>query len=201
MRTLLRALLGGGLGFAVSLIVAACGGSSGLLSSEQASTINSRLDQISSAVQAGDCRSASRATVSLGDAVASLPSTVSQSLRTNLDQAVSTVGKLASQDCQSAQSNKTPTSTTITTTTTTPTTTTTTTTTTPSTATSTPHSNSTPTTTTSRPPTSSSTATTPPSTGTSSRGSGGAGIGGGGNGNGNGNGNSGGASAGNGNGG
>ena len=200
MRTLLRALLGGGLGFAVSLIVAACGGSSGLLSSEQASTINSRLDQISSAVQAGDCRSASRATVSLGDAVASLPSTVSQSLRTNLDQAVSTVGKLASQDCQSAQSNKTPTSTTITTTTTTPTTTTTTTTT-PSTATSTPHSNSTPTTTTSRPPTSSSTATTPPSTGTSSRGSGGAGIGGGGNGNGNGNGNSGGASAGNGNGG
>ena len=45
-----RALLAGGLGFAVSFLVA-CGGGSGLLSADQASSLNGQLDQVSSAVE------------------------------------------------------------------------------------------------------------------------------------------------------
>lgn len=186
MRSVPRALLAGGLGFAVSLVVAACGGGSGLLSSNQASTISSQLDQISSALQSGDCRAVSSATVGLSDAVASLPGSVSPTLRSNLDQGVSTVGRLANQDCRNAPATTTPT----TTTTTTPTTTSQTSSTTQTTTT-------TPTTTSTTTPTTSTSATTPAGPGTTSTGSGGAGLG---SGNGNGNGNSGGASAGNGNG-
>ena len=184
MRSLPRALLTGGLGFAVSLAVAACGGSSSLLSSDQASTINQELNQISTALQAGNCQGVSSATVNLSQAVAALPSSVSATLRSNLDQGVSAVGQLANRDCKPAQATSIPT--TSTTTSTTPSSTTTTTTTTPTTTT-TQTTTTTPTTTTTAPPPATSTsATTPARPGTTSTGSGGAGLGGNGNGNGNG---------------
>jgi hypothetical protein len=185
MRFVPRSLLGGGLGFTVSLVVAACGGGSGLLSSDQASTINSQLNQISTALQAGDCRTVSSATVTLSSAVANLPASISPTLRSNLDQGISTVGQLANRDCRPSQATTTPKTTTTTSTSTTSST--------PTTTTSTSTTTTTPTS-----PTTSTSATTPAGPGTTSTGSGGAGLG---NGNGNGNGNSGGASAGNGNGG
>ncbi len=175
MRSLPRAILAGSLGLAVSLSVAACGGGSGLLSSDQSNSINSQLTQISSALQSGDCSTVNRTTVSLARAVASLPATVNPTLRQNLDQGVSTVGQLANQQCKPASS----------TTTTTPTTSTS-----PSSTSTTSTTPAQPTTTTSAAPPTTSTpsappATTPASPGTTSTGSGGAGIG---NGNGNGNG-------------
>jgi hypothetical protein len=192
MRLLPRALLAGGLGFTVSLVVAACGGGSGLLSGDQANTINSQLNQISSALAAGDCRAVSSATVNLSNAVANLPSGVNPTLRSNLDQGVSTVGQLANQQCKPA-STGTPTTSTSTSTTTTTTT-----------PTATSHTTTSSATTTTTPTATSTSETTPSGPGTTSTGSGGAGIGGGaggGNGNGNGNGTTGGTSAGNGNGG
>ena len=53
MRPALRALVAGGLGFAVSLI-AACGGSR-VLSSNQASALSSQLDQVQTALNNGNC--------------------------------------------------------------------------------------------------------------------------------------------------
>jgi hypothetical protein len=164
MRHVSRALLAGGLGLAVSLLVA-CGGGAGLLSSNQANTLNSQLDQVSSAVASGNCAAASSAVSDFSNMVSNLPTGVNQTLRDNLSQDATTLGQLAAKDCQNA--------TTTTSTTTTPTTSTTQTTSTSSTTT-------TPTTTQS---TTSSTftspATTSTNTGTSSTGtSGGAGLGG-----------------------
>src|ERR1700704_5664330 len=100
MRSVLRALLAGGLVFTVSLVVAACGGGSGLLSSDQASTISSQLDQISSALQSGDCRPASGPKVNPSPEGATLPASVSPTLRSNLDQGISPVGQLANRQCK-----------------------------------------------------------------------------------------------------
>jgi hypothetical protein len=186
MRFLPRAILAGGLGLAVSLSVAACGGGAGLLSSDQSNSINSQLSNISSALQAGDCSTVSKTTVSLARSVAALPGTINPTLRQNLDQGVSTVGQLANQQCRPSSSS-----------TTTPTTSS-------STSTSTSSSSTTPTqptTTSSSPPPTTSTSSSPPATtpaspGTTSTGSGGAGLGNNGNGNGNGNGGGGGGSQG-----
>src|SRR5450755_1104884 len=114
-----RAVLAGGLGFAVSFVVA-CGGGSGLLSSDQASTLNGQLDTVSSAVLAGDCNTAASAARALSNAVADLPSTVNTTLVQNLGQGAQTVSQLASKECQTTETTPT-----TTTTTTTPTTTTT----------------------------------------------------------------------------
>jgi hypothetical protein len=159
MRLLPRALLAGGLGFAVSILVA-CGGGDGLLSSGDASSLSSKLDAVSAAVTGGQCGSAGRAVASFSQSVANLPVTVNQRLRRNLLQGASTVGVLAQHDCTTTTTPSTS-STSTTTTTSTSTTPPTTTTTTPKTST---------TTTTPKPP---ATSTTLPSTS-----SGGAGIGG-----------------------
>jgi hypothetical protein len=178
MRYAPRALLAGGLGFAVSFLVA-CGGGAGLLSGGQSSTLNAALDKVASAVSARDCGAASSAAASLTNAVAGLPPTVNDTLTSNLDQGASTIAQLATRDCGA---------TTRTSTKTTPTSTTTSTTTT-STTTSSSTTSSTPTTPTI--PTTTSTTTAPATTstapGTTSTGtSGGAGLGGGtGSGNGN----------------
>ncbi len=173
MRLAPRALLAGGLGFAVSFLVA-CGGGKGLLSGGDASNINSQLDSVSSAVAARQCGGAVSALSALNNSVANLPSSVSPPLRANLMQGVSTVSALSQRDCTSTTQP-------TTTTTTTPTTTT------PTSAPST--TPSTPTSTPSRPP-STSTPTSTPTTTTPPSGGGGLGNGGGGgNGNGNGHGN------------
>ncbi len=179
MRSVARALLAGGLGFAVSFI-AACGGGSGLLSGDQANTLNAQLDQVSAAVSSHNCGAAASASQGFGSAVADLPQTVSGNLRADLNQSASTVGDLASRFCRSTSTPTTPTATTATATTatTSPTTTQSTTTTT------TTHSN---------PPPATSTSNPAPTTS-----SGGGGLGGGGQGNGGGS--SGGAGAGGGNG-
>ncbi len=179
MRFVARALLAGGIGFAVSLI-AACGGGSGLLSGDQANTLNGQLDQINSAVAAHNCAAAASASQNFGNSVAGLPQTVNTTLRANLNQGASTISDLAAKDCRTTTTPTTPTATATTATATTSSTTQSTTTTT------TTHSNPPPTTT-----------TQSQTTTTSSGGGGlsGGGSGGGGQGNG---GSSGGAGAGNG---
>jgi hypothetical protein len=164
MRYAPRAILAGGLGFAVSFVVA-CGGSSGLLSSDQSDALSGQADQISSAVQSGNCGAAVNASAVLGSDVQTLPVTVNSTLRRNLSQGASTIAELARKDCRHP-----------TTATTTPTTASSTTTTSTSTSTST--STTTPTTTSSTSTTSTS-ATTPTDTGSTSTTTGGVGIGGG----------------------
>ena len=170
MRFAPRALFAGGLGFAVSCLVA-CGGGTGLLSGNQSSNLNNQLDAVSSAVDSGQCASASQAVVSFADAVTKLPATVSPTLRTNLLQGASTVAALARRDCQASTSLSTSSSTTTpSTTTTTPSTTTHPTT---SSTTTTPSSTSTTTTT-------PATSTTTPGTTSTTPSTGGGGLGGGG---------------------
>lgn len=181
MRYAPRALLAGGLGFAVSVLVA-CGGGAGLLSGGQSSTINAALDKVSSAVSAGDCGAAANAASSLTNVVASLPPTVNDTLTSNLDQGASTIAQLATKDCGTTTRTSTKTTPPPTTTSTTTTSTTTSSSTTSSTATTPTTPTTTPTTTTSA------TTTTPPGT-TSTGTSGGAGVGGGGGGAGAGSGN------------
>jgi hypothetical protein len=176
MRNLHRALLAGSLGFAASF-VAGCGSGAGLLSGNQASTLQNQLSQVSSALSAGHCAQVRSATQSLVGEVASLPTSVNENLRQALGQEASQVSTLSVQECHppAATTPKTTTTPPPTTTTTTPTTTTTT----PTTTTTTP------TTTTTTPAT---TTTTPGTTTTGSSGGGGLGGGAGGGGNGNGNG-------------
>lgn len=168
MRYAPRVLLAAGLGFAVSILVA-CGGGSNLLSGDQSSTLNGRLDQVSAAVDGGRCLGATRATASFSNYVSNLPAKVSPTLRANLLQGASTVNDLAQRDCQTSSTQSTNS------TTTTPSTSTTTTTTTPSsTASTTTVSTTTPSTTSTAPATSSTTPSTTSTTPTT----GGAGIGG-----------------------
>lgn len=164
MRFLPRALVAGGAGFAVSFI-AACGGGSGLLSPDQAATISSDANALSSAVAARQCGAVSDASRRLGNDINNLPSDVNRTVQGNLNQAAATVAELADKACLQ---------TTNTATTTPPTTATTTV---PTTATTTPQT----TATTTPPPTTSttSTATTSTPTGTTStQPTGGGGLGG-----------------------
>lgn len=177
MRTFQRALLAGGLGFAVAWAVAACGGSSaGLLSGNQANNLNNQLSQVSDALAAGRCAAAGNAARQFVVEVSNLPNTINSTLRENLDNGASTISQLVVPQCHpvSSQTTTTPTTTSTPTTTTTQTTTTA------------------PTTTTSTTPTTTTTTTTPvtpptTTTGANTGPSGGGGLGGG-NGNGNGNG-------------
>jgi hypothetical protein len=105
-----RALLAGGLGFAVSFLVA-CGGGSGLLSTNQADTLNSQLDQVASAVSAGQCGAAANALTTFSNAVINLPPSVSGTLTRNLEQGASTVAQLAAKDCQNTTTSTTSSST------------------------------------------------------------------------------------------
>jgi hypothetical protein len=162
-----RAVLAGALGFAAAFVVA-CGGGSGLLSSNDASTLNNQLDSVSSALASQNCGDVSNATSKLADDVINLPSSLNSTLRNNLTQGVSTIAQLARRQCANVPS----TTTTQTNTTTTATTTTQThTTTTPSTPTNTTTTPTTPTNTTTNP------ATTSTPSGTTSTGTGGAGFG------------------------
>ena len=168
MRYAPRAILAGGLGFAVSC-VAACGGGAGLLSGDQSIALSDQGNEIASAVQSGDCGAAVNASAALNKDVQDLPVTVNPTLRSNLGQGASTIAQLAAKDCRQHE----------TTTTVSPPTTSTPTTTSSTTSTSTPTTSSTSTTTTST-STTTTTATTPTNPGTSSgtTTSGGVGLGG-----------------------
>lgn len=99
MRQAPRALLAIGAGFAVSLI-AACGGGSGLLSADESNSLSNGLDQVSSAVQSGDCPQVHAATSNLENQVQNLPPDINSTLSTDLSQGVSTVSQLAVTACR-----------------------------------------------------------------------------------------------------
>ncbi len=127
MRYGARAFLAGSLGFAVAFVVA-CGSGNGLLSGNQASTLNAELTSISNAIGSRDCASAQAAANRFSSELANLPKGVSTTLINNLDQGILTVGALAQRACSSSSSTSTTSSsstssTTPTTTTTNPTTT------------------------------------------------------------------------------
>ncbi len=166
MRYLLRALLAGSLGLAAALLVA-CGGGSGLLSSDQANGLNAKLDQVSSAVSSGQCDTATNAAQDFVTSVSNLPSSVNRTLVNNLKQGASTVAVLAARDCQTTSTTTTSSSTSTSRTTTSSSTPTTTTTSSSSTTISTPTTTA-----------ATSTATSGTSTGGSGSSSGGAGLGG-----------------------
>ena len=163
MRYAPRAILAGGLGFAVSF-VAACGGGSGLLSADQSNALSGQADEINSAVQRGNCGAALNASEVLNSDVRTLPVTIDPTLRRNLSQGARTIADLAGQECRHTTSTASiPTTTSTTSTTTTSSTST---------------SASTPTTTTTT-TTATTSATTPTGTGTTSTTTGGVGLGGG----------------------
>src|SRR5947209_7480941 len=126
MRNLRRALLAVGLGL-VGLFITACGGGAGLLSSDQASSLNDQLSRVSSAFSAGKCNDVRADVRGLADAVAGLPSGVKPALREDLNYTANQVVSLAVSQCRpAAPSTPTTTQTTSTATTTSPATTTTT---------------------------------------------------------------------------
>jgi hypothetical protein len=159
-----RAILAGGLGFTAAFVVA-CGGTNGLLTADQGSTLSSRLDAVSKAVNSGNCAAATSAANAFNTAVGNLPPAVSTKLVQNLGDGAQTVEQLAAKDCASGTKSSTSTSTSSTTSTQ-PTSTTTTTVT------------NTPTTTSSSTATQTGTATNPASPGTSTTTNGGASLGG-----------------------
>ena len=99
MRYAPRAILAGGLGFAVSC-VAACGGGSGLLSGDQSIALSGQGNEINSAVQSGNCGAAINASAALNHDVQNLPVTVNPTLRSNLSQGALTIAQLAAKDCR-----------------------------------------------------------------------------------------------------
>jgi hypothetical protein len=157
-----RAFLAGGLGFAAAFVVA-CGGSNGLLTADQRSTLSNRLDALSRAVRSGNCPAATTAADAFNTAVGDLPPSVSTKLVQNLGDGAQTVKQLAARDCASASSSRSSTSTSRTTSTQPASTTTTTVTNTPTTNSST--------------ATQSTPATNPGSSGTSTTTNGGASLG------------------------
>ena len=98
MRYAPRAILAGGLGFAVSCL-AACGGSAGLLSGDQSIALSGQGNEINSAVQSGDCGAAVNASAALNTDVQKLPITVNPTLRANLTQGAVTISQLAAKEC------------------------------------------------------------------------------------------------------
>ncbi len=124
MRHAPRALAGGLLA-ALALSLAACGSSSGLLSGQQAASLNAALDQVHVSLRAHDCAAARSEAAALKARIQQLPGSVNQKVRDSLAQGADTVERLVTRDCTAAPVHTTPTHTTPppTTTTTTPTTT------------------------------------------------------------------------------
>jgi hypothetical protein len=169
-----RALLAGGIGFAVSFL-AACGGGAGLLSGNQAGALQNTLNQLSSAVSSHHCQQAASRGEALQTAVLNLPGTVNVTLKQDLVKGTAKATSLALKSCAKTTPQTTSTATTSSTATSTPTTTSTTTstpTTTPTTPTTTPTTPTTPTTT---PTTPTTPTTTQPTGGVGPGGGGGAG--------------------------
>ena len=157
-----RAFLAGSLGFAAAFVVA-CGGSNGLLSADENSSLTSQLHSISSALGSHQCGEADSAAAQLTNAVANLPPAVTTTLVKNLGQGAGTVSQLAQRACTTSSSTSRSTSSTSTTPTTSSSSTTSSTSSSPSSSTST--------------PTVGTSATNPTTPGTSTTSNGGAGVG------------------------
>jgi hypothetical protein len=119
LRMLGALLLGGATAFLVS-----CGSSNGLLSSNEAGTLNGDVDAVSSAVSAGNCGAAEQRAANLRDHVSGLPGSVDQKLLNALSQGANTVSAQATKACAQPQTTQQTLQTQTTTTNTTPTTTT-----------------------------------------------------------------------------
>jgi hypothetical protein len=140
MRSALPYLLAAVLGVAAAALVA-CGSSGSsrrqFIPDRSAERLRSALDDVRSAVDAGDCTAAARAAIRAKGIVVNLPSAVNDRLVARLDQGVDNLRDVAARECQKQQTQTQPTTTpttpenttptTPTDTTTTPTTTTTTT--------------------------------------------------------------------------
>ncbi|HEY2436533.1 MAG TPA: hypothetical protein VGH93_05090 [Solirubrobacteraceae bacterium] len=122
MRQGLRALVAGGLGLAVSLI-AACGSSNGLLASSTADQLTSQLQQVSSDAKQGNCAAAADELAKVTQDIQNLPSSVSSTLRSNLNQGLTKAQELLASQCKITATTTPSTTTTQTATTTTQTTT------------------------------------------------------------------------------
>jgi hypothetical protein len=123
MRLRLRMLGALLLGGATALLVS-CGSSNGLLSSNEAGTLNGDVDAVSSAVSAGNCGAAEQRAANLRDHVSGLPGSVDQKLLNALSQGANTVSAQATKACAQPQTTQQTLQTQTTTTNTTPTTTT-----------------------------------------------------------------------------
>ena len=119
MRPALRALVAGGLGFAVSLI-AACGGGSRVLSADQAGALSAQLTQLQNAVNNGDCTGVQTA---LSQLSAEISNVANDTARANLTEGYDTLQRQATSECpvSTPHTTSTQTTTTHTSTTTTPT--------------------------------------------------------------------------------
>ena len=107
MRYISRALLPGALGFAVAVLVAACGGGSGLLSAGQATNLDNQLNTVAAAINNGQCSAATSAAHGFDNSVSNL-SGIAPALQSNLKQASSALVSQAGQDCQNQQTTSVP---------------------------------------------------------------------------------------------
>ncbi|MGO9901413.1 MAG: hypothetical protein ACLP0J_17410 [Solirubrobacteraceae bacterium] len=98
MRFANKAMVAGGLGFAVSALVG-CASSGGLLTTGQAANLNTGLEHVSAAVSSRQCGEVDTAIAALHVSIEKLGS-VNQTLVSNLEQGVQTVGDLADLNCQ-----------------------------------------------------------------------------------------------------
>jgi hypothetical protein len=108
MRYILRALLPGVLGFAVAVLVAACGGSSSLFSAAQATSLNGQLAAVQNDLNNGNCSAVVTDAQSFDQAVSNL-SGVNGRLVNNLKQASSALANRAGKDCKPQQTTSVPT--------------------------------------------------------------------------------------------
>ena len=95
-----RAPLAGVAGLALCA-VAGCGGSSGLLSADQARSLKHELAMVSSQVAAGQCESALTTIGNVQNSLASYTS-INQALLSNLNQGMQTVSRLAAAECRAS---------------------------------------------------------------------------------------------------
>ena len=112
MRPALRALVAGGLGFAVSLI-AACGGGSQVLSADQAGALSAQLNRLQREVSAGGCTGVQSALSQLSTQIANVSNATA---RANLTEGFDTLQSQESADCSTSTARSTPTTKTTTTT-------------------------------------------------------------------------------------
>jgi hypothetical protein len=123
MRNAPRALFAG-LTSALTLTLAACGSSTRLLSSQEAGSLNTTLEDVHAALNQHNCSAAQSDAIALESRVAHLPSSVNRNVRKSLEQGAATVRRLVAQDCTPAgtptQSQTTPAATTPPSTATTP---------------------------------------------------------------------------------
>ena len=108
MRPALRALVAGGLGFAVSLI-AACGGGSRVLSADQANALSSQLNQVQAAVNRGDCSGIVDSLSQLSAGISNVPNATAKA---NLTEGFDTLQSQAKSQCPSSTPRTTSTATT-----------------------------------------------------------------------------------------